>query len=156
MGERWSQWPPPLLVLATLLEGQPVIGALLILMVLDVLVGIVVAIGTRTLSSSVSWSGMSKKAIMLLIVGAAAVIEPYAQGLPLAKLVALFYLVTEGLSILENAALAGVPLPGVLTETLAKLKEPKPRLSPAADGTVTVRTETTVGPRPPDPPEPRP
>lgn len=132
MNERWTQWPVGAQVLVGWLERQPVVGALLLLMALDILVGIVVAFGTRTLSSSASWSGMSKKAIMLLIIGAAAVIEPYAQGLPLTRLVGLFYIVTESLSILENASLAGVPLPGVLTDTLAKLKESKPPVVPPA------------------------
>ena len=34
-----------------------------------------------------------------------------------------FYAANEGLSILENAALLGLPLPGALTEALERVKE---------------------------------
>lgn len=66
---------------------------------------------------------MSRKVIMLLMLGVAAVLEPIAGGLPLSKLVGMFYTVTEALSILENAAASGVPLPRALVESLAKLRE---------------------------------
>lgn len=142
--ERWSQWHPLVQLAVGWFERQPVVGALLVLMLLDILMGLIVAVGTRTVSSSTSWRGMSKKATVLLILGVAAVIEPYAQGLPLTKLVALFYVVTETLSILENAAAVGVPLPPVLTDALAKLHAAKP--PPASNATVTVQAEVTVSP----------
>jgi len=105
------------------LDTQPIITALLILMGLDIAVGICRAIITKTLSSTISWRGMSRKVIMLLMLGVAAVLEPLAGGIPLSKLVGIFYTVTEALSILENAAASGVPLPRALVETLAKLRE---------------------------------
>ena len=105
------------------LDTQPIVTALLILMMLDILVGVCRAIITKTLSSTISWRGMSRKVIMLLMLGVAAVLEPIAGGLPLSKLVGMFYTVTEALSILENAAASGVPLPRALVESLAKLRE---------------------------------
>jgi toxin secretion/phage lysis holin len=106
-----------------LLQGMPLVSTLLLLMVIDVISGLATSFITKTVSSAVSWRGMSKKVIMLLVVGLAAVLEPFAQGIPLAKLVSLFYIATEALSIMENAALAGVPLPSVLTDALVKIKE---------------------------------
>ena len=51
--------------------------------------------------------------------------EPYAAGLPLGRLVAVFYTVTEGLSILENLSRAGVPIPQQLRDALEKLSAEK-------------------------------
>lgn len=104
-------------------QGIPLVSTLLLLMIIDVICGLVTSFICKTVSSSVSWRGMSKKVVMLLVVGLAAVLEPFAQGIPLAKLVSLFYIATEALSIMENAAIAGVPLPSVLTEALVKIKE---------------------------------
>lgn len=104
-------------------KGQPVLGGLITLMVIDILVGIFLSIAKKTLSSTVSWRGMSKKAIMLLIIGAVGVLQPFIPAIPLLNLVSAFYTLTEALSILENAASAGVPLPAGLVDTLAKLKE---------------------------------
>jgi len=105
------------------LKGQPVVVALILLMFADILTGICCSVVKRTLNSSTSWRGMSRKAMMLLIVSVGAILEPLAQGIPLAKLIALFYLATEVLSVTENAALIGVPLPKVLVDLLIKLRE---------------------------------
>jgi len=105
------------------LEKQPVLGGLILLMLIDVFVGVFLSIAKKTLSSTISWRGMSKKAIMLLILGMAAVLQPFLPTIPLLNLVAGFYSMTEALSIVENAAAAGVPLPHGLVDTLAKLKD---------------------------------
>lgn len=126
------------------LNSQPFVLYLLILMVLDVVGGIFVSISKKTLSSSASWRGMSKKAITLVIVGTAFVIERLINHeFPLGKGAALLYCVTEALSILENAAAAGVPLPKALLEVLLKLQQDSSQKAPAKGG-VTVKTETTV------------
>jgi toxin secretion/phage lysis holin len=118
-----EQISPWLKVAVDWLRGQPVVVALILLMFADVVTGICCSIAKRTLSSSTSWRGMSRKAMMLLIVGVGAILEPLAQGIPLAKLIALFYIATEVLSITENAAIMGVPLPKVLIDLLIKLRE---------------------------------
>lgn len=105
------------------LGNQPVLGGLVVLMTIDVLVGLFLSIAKQTLSSTVSWRGMSKKAIMLLVIGAAGVLQPALPTIPVLNIVAAFYTLTEALSILENAAAAGVPLPAGLVDTLAKLKD---------------------------------
>jgi toxin secretion/phage lysis holin len=118
-----EQISPWLKVAIDWLRGQPVVVALILLMGADVLTGICCSIVKRTLSSSTSWRGMSRKAMMLLIVGVGAILEPMASGIPLAKLISLFYIATEVLSISENAAMIGVPLPKVLVDLLIKLRE---------------------------------
>lgn len=130
------------------LERQPILATLLVLMLVDIVCGVLLSFSRQTLSSSVSWRGMSKKAIMLLIVGVAAVLEPFTQGIPLSRLVGLFYIGTEALSILENAAAAGVPLPAALVEALAKLKESQraARNTPPPSASVAIQVESTVRP----------
>ena len=106
---------------------QPVVLTLMVMMVLDVAMGLVCAIGLKTVSSTASFRGMSKKAAMLLIVAVAVALDPFMPNVVLGKLVALFYCTTEGLSILENAGRAGVPLPSWLKDSLAKLKPAAPK-----------------------------
>lgn len=99
----------------------PFVGLLLLMMMIDVGTGLFAAFAEKTLSSSTSWIGMCKKVIMLMAVGMGTAIEPYSGGLPLGRLVAMFYTFTEGLSILENMARCGVPIPNQLREVLEKL-----------------------------------
>lgn len=101
--------------------AYPLLGALIALIIIDIVTGTLVAVGDRTLNSTTSFKGMTRKAMVLLILGTGAVLEPYT-GLPLAKLIAGFYICTEALSITENVHRAGVPLPKFLTDTLQKLK----------------------------------
>lgn len=103
-------------------QQYPIVGILMILMGLDILIGLCAAIITKSVSSTISQRGMTRKVIMLLLVGVGAVFDPYAGGIPLSKMVAMCFLVTEGISILENSARAGVPIPQPLYDVLQKLK----------------------------------
>lgn len=96
---------------------------LVILMVLDIATGLLAATVAKVLDSSVGFRGMCRKAIVLLVVTAAAALSSILGDLPLAEIVAGFYCAVEGLSIMENAARAGVPIPKVLKEALIKLKQ---------------------------------
>ncbi len=107
----------------------PWIGLLLLAMTVDIATGIFAAIIEKKLSSKIGYRGMMRKAICLLVVGMAAILE---QGLiltlpeslrgditiPLAKLTAGFFFINETLSVLENARRSGVPLPAFLSKSL--------------------------------------
>jgi toxin secretion/phage lysis holin len=123
-----------------LVRYSPFVGILLWLVVIDVITGTFCAIVAKQLNSSISFRGMSRKAVMFLIIGVAAVIEPLA-GMPLAKLVASFFALTEVKSILENAALLGVPLPRVLTDAMTRLQQQAPA---ATNGSVPAKIEGTL------------
>ncbi len=107
----------------------PLVQLLLILMFIDIVSGFVIAIQERELSSDVAWKGMTKKAMALLLVVTAGVVEVYGTnlvgGLPLQAAVAGFYAAGEILSVIENAAAAGLPIPDVLRQVLAKLSPEK-------------------------------
>lgn len=108
-------------LIAALWGGLPILVQVLVgLMVLDILSGLLAAYVARQWSSKTSFRGMAKKAIVLALVGAAAWLEP-AVGVPLASAVAGFYVVHELLSILENATMAGLPVPDVLRDALARI-----------------------------------
>jgi toxin secretion/phage lysis holin len=98
--------------------------ALVLLMGLDVATGIISAAIRGKLSSEASWHGLKRKVLTLLMVATAAVIERYLDlDLPvsLTAAIALFYCAHEGLSIVENVAEAGVPVPRALRDALARL-----------------------------------
>lgn len=95
---------------------------LLLLMALDLASGIVAAWLGKRLDSNTGWRGVGRKVLTLGVVTMAAVIEPVAR-VPLAEWVAGFYAVIEAISVLENTAVAGVPIPRVLREALRQWQE---------------------------------
>ncbi len=92
---------------------------LLMLMALDIASGIIAAWMGKRLDSDTGWRGVGRKALTLGVVTMAAVIEP-AVDLPLAQWVAGFYAAVEALSVAENAAVAGVPVPEFLRDALTQ------------------------------------
>ena len=100
---------------------HPLFQALIILMVLDIVTGLLSGYVARKLNSDVSFRGITKKVLILLAVATAGVIGPHIGDVPLAGVVAGFYVMNEGLSILENLAEAGLPIPEVLQKALAKV-----------------------------------
>ncbi len=109
---------------------NPLMQLLLILIVLDVLSGLIGAFMKKEISSTVSWAGLGKKAIILVIVAGAEFAGSLAEiqineTLTLGAMVAGFYAVNEFISILENAAAAGIPIPKFLKDALQKLNSEK-------------------------------
>ena len=99
--------------------------ALIVLMVLDYVSGVMCAIEDRKLSSAVGFKGICKKVLILMLVGVANIIDTHVvgSGAVLRGAVICFYLSNEGLSLLENAAYLGLPVPDKLKDILAQLHE---------------------------------
>ena len=97
--------------------------ALIIFMVLDYVTGIMCAVLDKTLSSRVGFRGIFKKALILIMVGIANIVDVHVVGTgsTLRGAVICFYLSNEGLSLLENAAYIGLPVPEKLKEILSQL-----------------------------------
>lgn len=104
---------------------------LVAMMVIDYASGLIVAFmgkSTKTdyggLSSKVGAVGLAKKGLMLCVVLVAALLDT-AMGTAMCRDAACwFYIANEGLSILENMSLAGVPFPEKIKELLGhKLEE---------------------------------
>lgn len=101
----------------------PTFPILLGAMLLDVLTGLAAAFGTKTLSSSVSWRGMMKKFATVMVVALAVLLEPIVPGqVPLGTLATVGFIVSEALSVLENAGRLGVLPPFLLRDALQKLQ----------------------------------
>ena len=97
--------------------------ALIGLMGLDYLTGVLCAVASRSLSSAVGFKGICKKALILTLVGVANILDQHlvGSGSALRGAVIAFYASNEGLSLLENAARIGLPIPDRLREILAQL-----------------------------------
>ena len=96
--------------------------ALLIVMVIDIMTGLLIAFREKALSSAVGFRGISKKALILLIVGLSHVLDESIGGGALRGAVLGFYISNEGLSVLENAARLGLPVPEKLKNALTQLR----------------------------------
>ena len=97
--------------------------ALVVFMALDYITGLMCAIVDKKLSSAVGFKGICKKVLILMLVGVANILDVHVvgQGSALRGAVIAFYLSNEGLSLLENAAYIGLPIPEKLREILAQL-----------------------------------
>lgn len=97
--------------------------ALLIFMVLDYITGLMCAVADKKLSSAVGFKGIFKKVLIILLVGVAHIADLHVVGTgsALRGAVVCFYLSNEGISILENAAHLGLPIPEKLKTVLEQL-----------------------------------
>ena len=109
--------------------------ALLVLMTLDYITGVMCAIVDKRLSSAVGFKGIMKKCVVLMLVGVANIIDVHVVGAgsALRGAVICFYMSNEGLSLLENAAYIGLPIPDKLRDILAQLHD-KERTTDQGDG----------------------
>ena len=99
--------------------------ALIVLMTLDYVSGVMCAIVDRKLSSAVGFKGICKKVFILMLVGVAHIIDLHVVGTgsALRGAVICFYMSNEGLSLLENAAHIGLPIPDKLRDILSQLHD---------------------------------
>ena len=97
--------------------------ALLVFMALDYITGVMCAVADRKLSSAVGFKGICKKVLILMLVGLAHIVDVHVVGTgsALRGAVLCFYLSNEGLSLLENAAHLGLPVPDRLKDVLSQL-----------------------------------
>lgn len=100
------------------------VWALAILIVLDYVTGVLCAIGEHSLSSAVGYRGICRKALIFAMVGVGHVVDAYVvgSGAVLRTALLFFYIANEGLSLVENAARLGLPVPEKLKALLAQLR----------------------------------
>ena len=104
-------------------DGQ--IEALLCLMLIDYISGVLAAYINPKLSlnSQRGFKGICKKIMIMLLVAVAHIVDR-AVGQAMAQaIVVWFFIGNEGLSIIENAAKAGLPVPEKLKQTLEQLMQ---------------------------------
>ena len=106
-------------------EFDGLMYALIAFMVLDYISGVLVAIAQKELSSKVGFKGIAKKICILMLVAVGHLIDEHVLGggVVCRSMVTGFYIANEGISVLENAAELGLPLPKKLISVLEQLKE---------------------------------
>ena len=100
--------------------------ALIALICLDYISGLIVGVARHRLNSHTSFKGLCKKALILIIVAVAHIIDSQVLGGSASVFRSAacgLYIANEGLSILENAGKLGLPLPKKLRSVLEQLRE---------------------------------
>ncbi len=97
--------------------------ALIVFAVLDYITGVMFAIEDKTLSSAVGFRGIARKVIIFMLVGVGHILDTHVVGTgsALRTAVIFFYLSNEGISLLENAAHLGLPIPEKLKAILEQI-----------------------------------
>lgn len=113
----------------------PILWVLLAVMTLDYLTGIICGIMGKSLktehgglSSSTAFSGLLKKLLIIVIVALAYLLDhavTLGVGVQFAAVsgaTCLWFIASEGISVVENAAQMGVPIPKVMKQALEVMK----------------------------------
>lgn len=97
--------------------------ALVIFIAMDYITGLMCAILDKKLSSEIGFRGIFKKVLILALVAIGHVIDKnvIGDGSVVRTAVIFFYLSNEGVSVLENAAHIGLPVPKKLKDILEQL-----------------------------------
>ncbi|WP_443864017.1 phage holin family protein [Fusobacterium ulcerans] len=117
----WTSW---MSITLYLIGGfDTLIKALLIMMVLDYITGVAKGFKNKNANSNRAYKGLRKKMIVLVIIVAATQMDMILKGVGIRTLVLMFYTATEFLSILENAAILGIPIPEKLKIALEQCRD---------------------------------
>lgn len=99
--------------------------ALVTFVVIDYVTGMMLATIEKKLSSAIGFRGIFKKVLIFCLVGIGHMVDLHLiqNGSVIRTAVIFFYISNEGISILENTARIGLPVPEKLKELLAQLKD---------------------------------
>jgi len=99
--------------------------ALLAFVIIDYITGVMCAVIDKKLSSEVGFKGIFKKVLIFLLVGVANIldVQVIGTGSVLRTAVIFFYISNESVSLLENAAHLGLPIPQKVKTVLEQLHE---------------------------------
>lgn len=99
--------------------------ALIAFVVIDYITGVMCAITDRKLSSAVGFKGICRKVLIFLLVGIANVldVQVIGTGSVLRTAIIFFYVSNEGVSLVENAAHLGLPVPERIKNVLEQLHD---------------------------------
>ena len=99
--------------------------ALVVFAVVDYITGVMCAVNDKKLSSEVGFRGICRKVLIFFLVGVANIldVQVIGTGSVLRTAIIFFYLSNEGVSLLENAAYLGLPIPTKLHKILEQLHD---------------------------------
>ncbi len=113
-------------------EWNECIEALIILMSLDYITGLLTSLVLKTskkskvgsFSSNIGWMGLMKKGSILAVILVASELDQIiSSNNYIRNTVILFFITNEGLSLLENLCVMGVPFPNVIKKAFLSIKE---------------------------------
>ena len=126
-----AQWIV-LVVKSGIVEGvlggwDGLLSALILFMVVEYLTQILVAILNKKRSNEIVFCGIAKKVSIIFLVAVGNVIDVLViqNGSIIRTAVIFFYLSNEGITIIENVAILGLPIPQRLKDILEQLKDGK-------------------------------
>ena len=92
---------------------------------IDYITGVMCAVADKNLSSEVGFKGICRKVLIFLLVGIDNVldVQVIGTGSVLRTAVIFFYISNEGVSLLENAAHLGLPVPEKIKIVLEQLHD---------------------------------
>ena len=97
---------------------------LLIAIIIDYISGIIKAFVTKQLSSQIGLKGILKKVGILCVVALAVLVDRITGETGAIRTLVIYYFVAnEGLSIIENIAAAGIPIPASLKKALKAIRK---------------------------------
>jgi len=115
-------------------EWSALLTILAVMMAVDYITGVLVAISGKSpktdgggLSSKVGFIGLAKKGFIMLIVLVATLLDKAIGNTSMVFQTAtvFYYIANEGLSILENADIIGVPFPAFIRQKMEAMREEK-------------------------------
>lgn len=106
-------------------QNDGLLTALVVFVIADYFSGVLRAIVEKKVSSTIGSKGISKKVVIFILVGIAHMVdvEVLGAGDVIRNTVIFFYLSNEGISMLENAAALGLPVPERLRNILIQLRK---------------------------------
>ena len=110
--------------------------ALLVFVTLDYITGIMCAVADKKLSSAVGFKGICRKVLIFALVGIGHLLDTQVigSGSVLRTAIIFFYISNEGLSLVENAAYLGLPIPTKLHKVLEQLHDRAEKEDEKKDG----------------------
>ena len=92
---------------------------------MDYITGVMCAVNDKTLSSEVGFRDICRKVMIFMLVGIANILDTdvVGTGCVLRTAVIFFYISNEGVSLLENAAHLGLPVPEKIKAVLEQLHD---------------------------------
>lgn len=98
---------------------------LIAFVVIDYLTGVIKAVYTKKLSSEVGFTGILKKLVIFMVVIIGHLIDSLLPGelTGVRTMIIFFYISNEGISIIENCAAIGIPIPQKIVKVLQQLQQ---------------------------------
>lgn len=115
--------------LAWLYDAHPLMFVLIVFSLADIATGILVSINRRELASKIAGEGINRKLGMMIMVAVSYAAQQVIPNIPLGALACCLHISKEGLSLIENMAILGVPVPDAFVDVMEKINQ-KHKTSP--------------------------